>query len=795
MALGKIFELGGISNGSPKTNQPTNKFRVARNVIPTVRGTLIPRYHQNTSVLLNKRQIRHITIYNTSPLTLVTSGSEEQYYLGSSLIPAGPNYALSGASGTEFIEQAQTPKSIRINNTVYFLTPRDLNTSSIASTLLKYDGVQMSSAGCSARGFKTNAVMSGGNRFLRVVRHTVDFDNNEPVSQYIQFSPNSSTPTFNISTSQGINPIGYVSFPDSVFLSVIPSSWPEDTQGISEAFYGTATNDSANDRIIITPETPYPPNPVIGSYYVVFSTNSEMGALGYSTGELALALKIKSLSPLAFELSSSKVMRATREWVSESSLPKASAIASTFKYATMSFMTVWESTSSTGIYYYRTIAPYIGTVNPVGTTNPNFFSVATTGIAIASAGHDTNILTIGPNLNGWYDTTSIKLSPNSSFDWGGSVGFYDMTMYQNNLLLANQDYIWFSDTSLGGWVEQLNASNSLLIGNKEFGRITSICGTSDFLFVGRERKNYYVTGNLATGNYRVQEIQGTSVGPWCNKSSLNVKDSVIIINTSGVYQISAGGASSHLSKFAPANFNTYTALDNSSYDDVVFKMGSGISSLGVTETSIGMDSVYNPFRELLVFMKREANNACLVINTLNGEIYEWDGLIPTILPNLIGNCIGLNGFLFSTGSRDTNINPFSSTASVINETQNTTRTYLNTYPAKLYTAWLSGGEPSFEKELLQLKIFGRIAKDINGGNLKVRHYKDWNIVNLITDTTYTPTFTGDLASQTQYSHKKRLTSDKCLAASVGIESNGAFSDFEIDSFEVEFNEIQIGMKR
>jgi hypothetical protein len=785
VALGKIFELGGISNGSPKTNQPTNKFRVARNVIPTTRGTLIPRYHQNTSGLINKKQISHITAYNTSPLVFATGG----YYLGSNLIPLGPNFAEAGDSDG----QSQTPKSIRINDTVYFLIPRNINASSLkASSLMKYDGVQMSAAGCSARLLKTNGYLTAGTRFLRAVRHTVDFDNNEPVSQYIQFPTNSASLV--ISTSQGTNPGGYSRIPDLTLPNTLPTSVPQDEQPLNEAFYGTAANDSANDQILITSGTPFPPNSVVGSYYVIYSTAAEMITAGYSQGELALALKVKAISPLALELSSAKVMKSTREWVSESALTFSAAIATNFSYATMSFMTVWESTSANGIYYFRKVAPYIGTVNPSGTSNPNFISITTTGTAVASTGHDTNILTIAPALNDWYDVNSIKLSPNSNFDWGGSVGFYDMTLYQNNLLLANEDYIWFSDTSLGGWIEQLNSSNSLLIGNKEFGRITAICGTADFLFVGRERKNYYVTGNIATGNYRVQEIQGTSVGPWCNKSALNIKDSVVIINSVGVYQISAGGSTSHLSKFAPANFNTYTALDNTSYDDVVFKMGTGVSSIGVSASNIGMDSVYNPFRELLVFMKRETDNACLVINTLNGEIYEWNGLVPTVISNLVGNCIGLSGFLFSVGSRDTAGGP-SANASVVVETQNTSRTYLNTYPAKLYSAWLSAGEPSLEKELLQLKIFGRIAKNVNGGDLKVRHYKDWNIVTLITDTTYSPNTVGDLASQTQYSHKKRLNSDKCLAASVGIESNGSFSDFEIDSLEVEFNEIQMGMKR
>jgi hypothetical protein len=52
-----------------------------------------------------------------------------------------------------------------------------------------------------------------------------------------------------------------------------------------------------------------------------------------------------------------------------------------------------------------------------------------------------------------------------------------------------------------------------------------------------------------------------------------------------------------------------------------------------------------------------------------------------------------------------------------------------------------------------------------------------------------------LDNQVQYSHKKRLNSDKVLSVSVGIEIDSASSDFEIESFEVEFNPIQSGMKK
>ena len=41
----------------------------------------------------------------------------------------------------------------------------------------------------------------------------------------------------------------------------------------------------------------------------------------------------------------------------------------------------------------------------------------------------------------------------------------------------------------------------------------------------------------------------------------------------------------------------------------------------------------------------------------------------------------------------------------------------------------------------------------------------------------------------------RLNSDKVLSASVGIEIATTNSNFELESFEVEFNPIQQGMKR
>jgi hypothetical protein len=412
------------------------------------------------------------------------------------------------------------------------------------------------------------------------------------------------------------------------------------------------------------------------------------------------------------------------------------------------------------------------------------------------------MFTISSNLNGlggWYDTTSVKISPNSEFDFGGGnkpldeSEFFAMTKYQGLLVFATKNYIWYSDTSLGGWVEQLETGNSLLVGDTEYGRITAICGTQDFLFVGRERKNYLVIGNISTGNARIQEISETEVGPWCNNSAINIKDTVVFISSVGVFQITGGGKCVKLSDQCAKNFANFAST--SVNEDVVFRM-SGYTSLLVPSTiaDYGLAVGYDEMRDLLVWMKRDSNNSCLVLHTKTGEFYEWDGMLWGYT-NMYANCLLFIQSYYHLGSIDTELAPYSLRGFYAKEDKSVARSYSSSYPIKLYTTWLTNGEPSLEKEFLQLKMFGRIACS-STSPLKIRHYKDWDISTLITDSTYYPILQGNaINNQIQYSHKKRLTSDKALAVSVGIELSGDDRDFELESLEVELNPIQSGVKR
>jgi len=809
VALGKMLNMGGIDNRPPKANQSLGRFRIARNVMPTPENTLIPRYDWTTpnGQPSTARCIHHITSYDNDPLAVYSSdlsgsgaGAEEYcIYRNTTKVPSWSYLGGSPVAGFLGDDYYQSVQSHRVNNTTYFLLPYSGN-------LIKYDGVEVGYAGSPQPNFSVANASLTGSRYLRAIRHVIDFDNNEPVSEYVQFTTNGAAvagnATTNIHLSDG-TPALYSEIPGGI-VGVVPNARTTNTLSVENYFIGTATY-SSGELTVTSTDTNIVFQNQIGSYVFIAGSYTEaftvLGAAFAASTYFGVALKIKSTvtvlgtTTIVLDTTNAYLMDANRQWGITDISAAGANLAVSVTYGCRSYITFWESLTSTGIYYYRAIKPYFPDSISTGATTPIRTTITTTYTATATTGSEYLMFTVSPILNDWYDLNTRKLSPNMAFPYG-DVPFFSMTKFQGMLLFANDQYIWSSDTTLGGWIEQLNSGSSYLIGDKEYGRITSICGTQDFLFVGRERKNYYVTGNLSTGNYRVQEITEMETGPWCNNSTINVKDSVIAINTLGVFQIMAGGKAVNLAKNCPKNFENYNA--NSVNEDVNFRMTGFVSkvfgeSYSSRAADFGLAVAYDEFRELLVWMKRAEGNDCLVLHTKTGEFYEWSDMLWGYT-NMFANCISFIQAEYILGGVDVEIAPYSTRAKRHVEDNSVLKSYSSISPVMLYTTWLTAGEPSLEKELLQLKMFGRVFA-LSTNPLKIRHYKDWNKNTLITDTTYIPTVAAVLNSQTQFSHKKRLNSDKCLAASVGIEMSGSDIDFELESIEVEFNPIQSGMKR
>jgi len=783
VALGKMLNLGGMENSLPKTTQNPNRFRVARNVQPSVDGRIIPRssYETQSGQPGGIAKYKYLKDYDTSVFKMAEdfNSIRYEYYLNNNKIPS--SYLQGGgslSSPNSLTDLPLSAMSFRKNNTLYLLNP---SLSLIApSSFFKYDGVEITGCGSSQPRFNTvgTGYDSAGTTLIKVIQHRVYFDSNEPVSESVTFPILNATNSITIQTNSAITPIV-----GQGNINVSPSNLVVSNQNdmTDLYFFGTATyNSSTQDYTIATTETNIISQDQVGCY--VFVGNSASLNTYWTSAQTLLgennrliALKVKSVNPLVLDgLSLYKMPVATSEWLPTNL--RNPTFAGNITFGFRKIFSVWASSTLNGNYVLRATNP----VFPESGISRTFTvdTSATSGLPPAAYSvADYLPVVVGFNLGDWYDVNSRKLCISTNYPFGGN--FTGITSYQDQILWWNDDLIFFSDPNLGGSIEHPSAGSFIRVGDSEYGKVVSCCGTQDYFIVSRERKNYFINGNLATGNYRVQDIADIEVGAWCNNGLINIKDSIVMINATGVWQIQGGGRVSHLSKQIPKNFSIYDSLE--SQEDVAFRLnGFSIFPIIFPYVDTGLEIAFDEFREYLVFCQRSSpGTPVLVLHTKTGEFYEWNGFEE----------VGLRGMTFVLGVLYYGtVDTVGYTAVVKNETPLLgTQDYAETYPIKLYSTWLTANEPSLEKQLLQLKMFGAINNN-GSSSINVVHFKDWNLTK-ITNSPYIP----DLI--TQYSHLKRLNSDKVLAASVGLEVDTSGVTFALESMEIEFNAIQQGIKR
>ena len=782
--LGKMLKLGGIDNSIPQTDQSVGRFRVARNVMPTNDGFIIPRKAQEDLELLPNtvKYISYMCQHNDERLSILLDNTGGSDFLAMWSTESGVAtqipmqvYAMGDKASnlSSYVDNTLSYMSYMRNGTTYFINPtapiiEEGNT--LKKPLFKYDGVEISSMGCPQPKINSADYASTGSKYLRVIQHQLDFDNNEPTSEYVQFRTNAAT-LMTIETNPSTNLIGSTNvLPLAVIPQAATSGGAGALLGDTNYFVGTATYDAGNVEFdITTADTNITRSTQIGSYVFVSHSLKSAATSGMSIPTLAIALKVKALSPLRLDATGIKVLNTNREWV-DGTLATPATLASIIISGYRKVLTVWKGPSEFGNYVFAGSGPAF----PESSGSSQIFSVDVTSTTSTVGANDTAFL-ISPNLGDWYDTTSIKISPNAIYPFGNKRG---ITNYQDLLIMFTDDLTWFSDTTLGGSYEQLNAINFIKVGDSQFGKVTSACGTSDFMFLGRERKNYYINGVLPTGNYRVVEIEQSEIGPWSNSCSVNVKNTVVYLSSVGVFMIEDGGKSTKLSMRIPENFNNF--YTGSAVADVSFQMTGTTATIGGAD--VGISVAYDQYRELLAFCKKGAQNknSTLVIDLQNMEFYEWDFIATS--PRKAG-CIHFQDAKLYVGEYTVG------SASCIESEENYAAPLDGaTSPIVLYSTWLTAGEPSLEKQALQLKMFGNINKESDTESITVQSFRDWDIDTKITDSDYFP------YSTTQYSHKKRLNTDKVLALSCGFQITNT-TTFRLEGMEVEFNPIQQGMKK
>ena len=462
-------------------------------------------------------------------------------------------------------------------------------------------------------------------------------------------------------------------------------------------------------------------------------------------------------------------------------VPEASGIFS----AGRRFFTVWAASSENGIYYFKGVATgACDKLNIYSSAVIYYFDVASTVLENRVYRVSNLPFSIAPALNDWYDIYSAKYSFN---EISLSEKMVALTSYQSSLIIATEDLIYFSDATSGGSFEMTAGTSSVKIGDSEHGNITSVVGTKDFLIVSRERKVYMVAGALDTAQYRVQEIPGISIGAYSNSSMLEIDGNVYMLTSTGIWWINAANAKL-ISDNISLNFKTYLKNYNvlqpqEESDCVIFDMKDfPTNAWDTTAEAKFIISAYDSYRGLIVFSNNSSDlcGSSLVFHLNNQEWTNWNSYDGDSY--FISAMTFFNGVLYVASYNDTyNKARFAEEETDPNVFQ---YDYFSRSSPRLVTTWITAGEPSLEKQVLQLKIFGRMLSDLN-----IKHYNNWDITTPITNTTYKHT------NDYLFYHKQRLNSSKALAYSVEISSTANGESFWIEGLEVELDIIQAGMKK
>lgn len=503
----------------------------------------------------------------------------------------------------------------------------------------------------------------------------------------------------------------------------------------------------------------------------------------------AFAYKV-STSFTTFEGDFLAFNEATLRW--ETLNGNAHPIATGLFTAARRFFTIWASPSPDGIYYFKglmsgatdNLVGYSPTVYLVDLREQNFankvIDVAKLPFAIA------------PSLGAWY-TSNTKFSFNS-------IGTIDqeflvaLTNYQDLLLVATENQIYFSDTAFGGSLEMTSGLSSIVVGDSQKGKITAICGTKDYLIVSRERKVYMLAGNIATATIRVQEIQGIPVGAYSNSCLLEVDGNVICFTSVGCWVINASSAvkiSDRISLNFKSFLREYIAEQPSEEADCLFFDMNQYPANAWTNPAAKkyITSAYDSYRSILVFTDSSTDHAgqSLVLSLSNTE---WTTFNSYDEDNFETSAMAfIDGVMYVGTINDAIPNKRARTAIEDLTPATYTYDYANRFPPRLVTTWMTLSEPSLEKQILQVKLFGYIW-----GNLIIKHYQNWDIKNAITNTTYV---SPGITSPNNYIfyHKQRLNSSKSMASAVEISMEPGGNIFWIEGMEVEYEFIQAGMKR
>jgi hypothetical protein len=816
--LGKVFDMSGLFKGAKRQAEPENGFRRAMNVWQDRTGKWRPKGEQ--------------AAFNTptspfSDTSILRTGFSRRFkdgifscYMGNYNFAGAPYSAASTKNFFQYVDKTGADITPVWNSSSANLAPdwgdwsfgRDSYPNVVVGNkiffkagtlpLLKFDGVQVVRAGLPCPELRCTSYNTAGiERYIRAVNVRIGFDGGLVSSQYLQFPVNTGgTTTMNFqSGTPNVKPGVSKCLPSS---SVSPSLSEDLMDDLAIVNRGVTALWTVGATTITTPHAGC--QNVTAGRWVIFAGYTD--GSGYTSGEglgYLYALKVISVTNpsgigvVTFDINGKYYSRANLTWLDRK-----------FTGTEFPFNAGASGGGSWGASIWTLLYSSSG-VNPTGAFTlcgqipllPTTWAVATyftiqytyTGVTDYFGGQTS------ADLASWYDLGTIKIPFPYQFD-GYKPGIVGLTKYQGLLLSYDRNAIYFSDTSGGGSDEMISGLSNFVPLGSEYGGIVCVEGCEDFIFISRERKNYVLVGDIASGNFTIAECDSETSGAFGSTSGIAIKGGVAYMSRQGIFFCTSSGQISEFSVGLSRLFGTAreftTDPDNVSFRPYL------MTDLTAPSSSTAFDGwdgnivkmKYDPDRGLLgiLYGKKYAVGApattdkysILAINLNTGAVFEWK---TDSTPNdiVVTDLEFLGHYDQTTGKFKGSLVQCGAalTREDITATRGSKRFFL--------TSWLTGGEPSLEKQAKQVKFYGQMT------SCQIYHQENWEGFTSLTDIAAPRTNATYPSANNQnanlFEHKQRLNTSRCQAVSIGFEPLD--DNFSLEGYEIEWDLIQETVKK
>lgn len=759
--------------------QNVARFRVANNVYQTRDNYMVPRFHSQTEQTIDPSEeveIACIAEFEAQPFLsgkwdVTDDAGYKFFYEGTDIgnassIFEGPGpidfsvFGVTQPCGIQWIE--------KLGN-LYLHWP--------FYGMFKYDGFQpVYRAGVPLPFFSSAQADPSGTTYVRILQHKFDFQNNTIHSGYVQFRATPAAGLVSIRHDNGATDIVGTS------TEYVPLSRTTKFNGTFDEhfFVGTGAGVvSVGNQDVTIPSTDKVTR--VGSYIMITASQNSAATMGLTADSYGVAMRVKSFTGTHITLDLTDVMYVdvSGAW-NTGDMSTGTTYFSSARTGANYWMSAWTSDGATNNYVWKDLWPVL--YNSGSSRTDSFTATSPT---VPATGYDQTCFSLAGNMSDFYDVTTIKdLFPSNAHFGTLAVTDYPnaFSTYGDLAIVSTGNEVHFSDTSLGGAFEMVNGLSFISVGEGNDGTIQSVCGNSDFMIVSRKRNNYYLSGNLPTANYRVQKIPQTQMGSYSNETMLSHTDKVLLLNKQGIWAIYAGGRCEEISSNIRGFFDDWSESVEFA-EEVYWDIDDLSDFVNVFDVSFQTAHATNQWIRMrtdvvrgLVYILNPSGQA-LILSMNNGEFYTWSSLNSGVSNSSVQDLTPINGYYYA------GVNASDYTAYLREELKTGASRY-GYGNILLETTWFTAGEPSLEKKLNQVKLWGFVTAPVS-----VSYYQDWITSTEIGAATYSN------STAAKFSHKHQVTPASFLAVSISFEVTPGTSIFQIEGLEIEFQPFQQGMKR